>query len=267
MLKGGVLVLLLIGSIKLLPKLNCIAPCGCDFIMFNPLAVWQGGGNTSERKPCAYYCACGTYTVLSCETCGMYTCEDHAIQMPHSTKIDYTQCINCSQRHGPLYCHQCVVCSQWIPLAITGGGWLPPLRRTIITRCAVCAHWVCGYCGNFTVGSEQQAGEHVWFATRARACGRPCTSLVQRGNFKMPQTKLKDWNTRNFGSTRQNLHSTTRKDTHHHVVKPAITSVQSGVEGSSDDCRDFSHSSWVRQGPETGEYASRFLHSVGSTGG
>ena len=48
MLKGGVLVLLLIGSIKLLPKLNCIAPCGCDFIMFNPLAVWQGGETLAE---------------------------------------------------------------------------------------------------------------------------------------------------------------------------------------------------------------------------
>ena len=125
--------------------------------------------------------------------------------MPHSNKIDYTQCINCSQRDGPLYCHQCVVCDQWIPLAITGSGWLPPLRRTIITRCAICTHWVCGYCGNFTVGSERQAGEYAWFATQARACGHPCTSLAQKGNFEMPQTMLKDWNARDFGSTRQIL--------------------------------------------------------------
>ena len=205
MLKAGALVLLLIGSIKLIPKLNCIAPCGCDFIMLNPFAVGQEGGNTSERTLCAHYCACGKYTLLSCETCGVYTCEEHAIEMPHSNKIDYTQCINCSQRDGPLYCHQCVVCDQWIPLAITGSGWLPPLRRTIITRCAICTHWVCGYCGNFTVGSERQAGEYVWFATQARACGHPCTSLAQKGNFEMPQTMLKDWNARDFGSTRQIL--------------------------------------------------------------
>ena len=173
--------------------------------MFNPRAAWHGGGNTGEGALCVYYCACGTYATISCETCGVYTCEEHAIQMPHSNKIDYTQCINCSQRDGPLYCHQCVVCDQWIPLAITGSGWLPPLRRTIITRCAICTHWVCGYCGNFTVGSERQAGEHVWFATQARACGHPCTSLAQKGNFEMPQTMLKDWNARDFGSTRHIL--------------------------------------------------------------
>ena len=221
--------------------------------MFHPLAVWQGGGNTGERKPCAYCCACGKYTVLSCETRGVYTCEDHAIEMPHSNKIDYTQCINCSQRDGPLYCHQCVVCDQWIPLAITGGGWLPPLRRTIITRCAICTHWVCGYCGNFTVGSERQAGDYVWFATQARACERPCTSLVQTGNFKMPKPALKDWETRNFGSTRQTLHSLTHFIyTHYHVHRSTFTSpVQSGVEGSSDDCRGFSHSSGFGPGPET----------------
>ena len=90
MLKAGALVLLLIGSIKLIPKINCIAPCGCDFIMLNPFAVGQEGGNTSGRTLCAHYCACGKYTLLSCETCGVYTCEDHAIEMPHSTKILHT---------------------------------------------------------------------------------------------------------------------------------------------------------------------------------
>ena len=128
--------------------------------------------------------------------------------MPHSTRFNFVQCITCSERDGPLYCHQCVVCRRWIPLAITGGGWLPPLCRTIITRCAICKHWVCGFCGNFTVGSELQAGNYMWFATQARACGRPCTSLVQTGNFKMPKPTLKDWKARNFGSTRQTLHST-----------------------------------------------------------
>ena len=39
MLKAGALVLLLIGSIKLIPKLNCIAPCGCDFIKLYPSAI------------------------------------------------------------------------------------------------------------------------------------------------------------------------------------------------------------------------------------
>ena len=188
--------------------------------------------------------------------------------MPHSTKINYTQCINCSQRDGPLYCHQCVVCDQWIPLAITGGGWLPPLRKTIITRCAICTHWVCGYCGNFTVGSERQAGEYVWFATQARACGHPCTSLAQKGNFEMPQTMLKDWNTRDFGSTRQIPALGDQLLSHHKHGTPISTAVQSGVEGDPDFRVCFHYPAGCRQGPQAGHRTTSRLHaSVESTGG
>ena len=66
MLKAGALVLLLIASIKFLPKLNFIAPCGCDFIMFHPLAMWHCGQNRLEIEPCAHFCGCGNETELDC---------------------------------------------------------------------------------------------------------------------------------------------------------------------------------------------------------
>ena len=165
--------------------------------MFHPLAIWHYGQNCLEIEPCVHFCACGDRTELYCDICGVYTCKHHLKLMPHSTRSDFSQCITCSERDGPLYCHQCVVCTRWVPIrayATTGGGWQPPLCRPIMTECAICGHWVCGFCGNFTVGSEFQAGKPLnWNSTVARDCGRPCTSLAGPGNFRMPEPMLKDW--------------------------------------------------------------------------
>ena len=161
--------------------------------------MWHCGRNSLEIESCAHYCGCGTRADHYCNTCGTYTCDYHLQVMPHPTNSHYLECEPCRTRWGPLYCYQCVVCTRWIPIRVypaSGGGWLPPLCRPSMTQCAICAHWVCGYCGNFTVGYELQAGQNMPFDRVARDCGRPCTSLAGSGNFGMPKPMLEDWSHR-----------------------------------------------------------------------
>ena len=91
---------------------------------------------------------------------------------------------------------------------------------------------------------------HAYLKNTIIGCLTVVIDKEQTGNFRMQKPTLKDWETRNFGSTRQT--PALADSLHHHVYRStSTTSVEIGVEGFSDGRWGFHYSSGFGPGPET----------------